>query len=206
MLDVLMSEFSLTRFPEVYQMRIPIKMICGVYHSQHYPNLRVVDEAPEDLNMIRKQRIRWQRGLCESLSLNREPLFPPRGGTVGWLACPFAILFECLSPVIVVIGYFAIIVGFAFNWISIEALTAFLPADVGLGMVVSVGALLLEELSFHIYPKSFHTLCMFAVAFVENLGYRQLNSIRRLIGLLRWISGTNATWGEMTCVAAWQSW
>jgi hypothetical protein len=104
-----------------------------------------------------------------------------------------------------VIGYFAIMIGFGLNWISIEALTVFLLADVGLGMVVSVSALLLEELSFHIYPKSVHTLCLFAVALVENLGYRQLNSIWRLIGLLRWIAGTKATWGQMTRVASWQS-
>jgi cellulose synthase/poly-beta-1,6-N-acetylglucosamine synthase-like glycosyltransferase len=357
--DILMSEFSLIRFPEVYQTRIPTKTIRGVYYSQHYPNLRVVDkenggkadalnaginlsryglfcsldadsivqrdslqrivqpflhdpttvacggtiriangcevsggflvkvgmpknwlalfqiveyirafffgrlgwspmnamliisgafglfqkdavlkvggyrgdtigedmelvvrlhrvlresrtpyritfvpdpicwtEAPEDVSTLRNQRIRWQRGLCESLSLNRDLLFHPRGGTVGWVAFPF---------VIVVVGYVTFIVGLALNWISLEAVTAFLLVEIGLGMVLSVSALLLEELSFHIYPKSVHTLSLFAVALVENLGYRQLNSIWRLIGLLRWISGTKASWGQMTRVASWQS-
>ena len=162
-------------------------------------------EGPEDLNTLRNQRIRWQRGLCESLSLNRELLFHPRGGTVGWLAFPFAVLFECLSPVIVVIAYFTMGIGFALSLISIEALTVFLLVDVGLGMVVSVSALLLQELSFHIYPKWVHSLCLFAVALVENLGYRQLNSIWRFIGLFRWISGAKASWGQMTRVATWQS-
>jgi cellulose synthase/poly-beta-1,6-N-acetylglucosamine synthase-like glycosyltransferase len=162
-------------------------------------------EAPEDLCTLRNQRIRWQRGLCESLFLNRELLFHPRGGAVGWLSFPFAILFECLSPVIVVIGYVSLIVCFALRLISLEAVTAFLLADVGLGMVVSVSALLLEELSFHIYPKPAHALLLFAVAVVENVGYRQLNSIWRLIGLVRWISGAKASWGQMTRVASWQS-
>jgi hypothetical protein len=93
---------------------------------------------------------------------------------VGWLAFPLAILFECLTPVVVVIGYVASFVAFAFSVISLEAVTAFLPADVGLGMVVSVSALLLEELSFHIYPKPSHTLGLFAIAIVKNVGYRQL--------------------------------
>jgi cellulose synthase/poly-beta-1,6-N-acetylglucosamine synthase-like glycosyltransferase len=162
-------------------------------------------EAPEDLCTLRNQRIRWQRGLCESLFLNRELLFHPRGGAVGWLSFPFAILFECLSPVIVVIGYVSLIACFALRLISLEAVTAFLLADVGLGMVVSVSALLLEELSFHIYPKPAHALLLFAVAVVENVGYRQLNSIWRLIGLVRWISGAKASWGQMTRVASWQS-
>jgi cellulose synthase/poly-beta-1,6-N-acetylglucosamine synthase-like glycosyltransferase len=162
-------------------------------------------EAPEDLRTLRNQRIRWQRGLCESLSINRELLFHPAGGTVGWLAFPFAILFECLSPVIVVVGYVTIVICFGLGLVSIEAVTAFLLADVGLGMVVSVSALLLEELSFHIYPKASHTLLLFAVAVVENVGYRQLNSFWRLIGFIRWLSGTKASWGEMARVASWQS-
>lgn len=162
-------------------------------------------EAPEDLRTLRNQRIRWQRGLCESLSLNRELLFHPQGGMVGWLAFPFAILFECLSPIVVVIGYATMIGGFAFSRISIEGVIAFLLADVGLGMVVSVSALLLEELSFHIYPKPSQTLWLFAVAIIENVGYRQLNSIWRLIGLTRWMLRTKANWGHMTRVASWQS-
>jgi len=162
-------------------------------------------EAPEDLRTLRNQRIRWQRGLCESLSLNRELLLHPTGGMVGWIAFPFAMFFECLSPVMIAIGYFTIVVCFGLGLISGAAVAAFLLADVGLGMVVSVSALLLEEMSFHIYPKPVHTLYLFAVALAENVGYRQLNSMWRLIGLVRWLSGKKASWGDMTRVASWQS-
>jgi len=162
-------------------------------------------EAPEDLRTLRNQRIRWQRGLCESLSLNRELLLHPTGGMVGWIAFPFAMFFECLSPVMIAIGYFTIVICFGLGLISGAAVAAFLLADVGLGMVVSVSALLLEEMSFHIYPKPVHTLYLFAVALAENVGYRQLNSMWRLIGLVRWLSGEKASWGDMTRVASWQS-
>jgi hypothetical protein len=60
-------------------------------------------------------------------------------------------------------------------------------------------------MSFHIYPKPVHTLYLFAVALAENVGYRQLNSMWRLIGLVRWLSGKKASWGDMTRVASWQS-
>jgi len=88
---------------------------------------------------------------------------------------------------------------------NVHALVGNVLADVGLGMVVSVSALLLEEMSFHIYPKPIHTLYLFAVALAENVGYRQLNSMWRLIGLVRWLSGEKASWGDMTRVASWQS-
>jgi hypothetical protein len=137
--------------------------------------------------------------------LNRELLLHPTGGMVGWIAFPFAMFFECLSPVMIAIGYFTIVACFGLGLISGAAVAAFLLADVGLGMVVSVSALLLEGMSFHIYPKPVHTLYLFAVALAENVGYRQLNSMWRLIGLARWLSGRRASWGNMTRVASWQS-
>ena len=82
-------------------------------------------EAPEDLRTLRNQRIRWQRGLCESLSLNRELLLHPTGGMVGWIAFPFAMFFECLSPVMIAIGYFTIVVCFGLGLISGAAVRRF---------------------------------------------------------------------------------
>ena len=143
-------------------------------------------------------------GLRKSVAESRVAVHPT-GGMVGWIAFPFAMFFECLSPVMIAIGYFTIVVCFGLGLISGAAVAAFLLADVGLGMVVSVSALLLEEMSFHIYPKPVHTLYLFAVALAENVGYRQLNSMWRLIGLVRWLSGKKASWGDMTRVASWQS-
>ena len=40
-------------------------------------------EAQEDLTTLKNQRIRWQRGLCESLMSNLDLLFHPKGGAVG---------------------------------------------------------------------------------------------------------------------------
>ena len=45
-------------------------------------------EAPEDLRTLKNQRIRWQRGLCDSLVGNLDLCCHPKGGTVGWLAFP----------------------------------------------------------------------------------------------------------------------
>ena len=62
-------------------------------------------ETPESLNMLRRQRMRWQRGLCESLFGNLGLLFCRNGGVAGWFAFPFMLLFECFGPLIEVSGY-----------------------------------------------------------------------------------------------------
>jgi cellulose synthase/poly-beta-1,6-N-acetylglucosamine synthase-like glycosyltransferase len=161
-------------------------------------------EAPESLRVLRSQRTRWQRGLAESLTLNLGLLFSRRGGAPGWLAFPFMALFEWLGPVIEVAGYVLMALGFAFGLVSGAAFAAFLLLAIGLGVALSVCALLLEELSFHVYKRPRELAALAAAAVLENFGYRQLIALWRLEGLWKWATGAKARWGEMTRSAQWQ--
>lgn len=154
-------------------------------------------EAPENLTTLRNQRTRWQRGLAESLSMNIGLLFHPKGGAVGWLAFPFMVVFEWLGPLLEVMGYLFMFLLFYFDMISGYAFGAFLLVAVGFGLLLSMSALLLEEMSFHIYPKTSHLAWLMLAAFVENFGYRQLNSVWRLTGLVNWLFFSKGRWGVM---------
>jgi len=72
----------------------------------------------------------------------------------------------------------------------------FLAAAIVLGIVLSMGSLVLEELSFRRYPKIFDLVILFAYAVLENFGYRQLNTWWRFKGFLDHILGKKG-WGEM---------
>ena len=161
-------------------------------------------EAPESLRVLKNQRVRWQRGLSESLTLNLPLLCHPRGGAPGWIAFPFMVLFEWLGPLIEVAGYAFMIAGFALGLVSIEAFVVFMVVALGFGLLLSTNALLLEEASFHVYPGLRSLPVLAAVAVLENFGYRQLNSVWRLWGLLRWMAGAKANWGDMKRTASWQ--
>lgn len=162
-------------------------------------------EAPEDLTTLKNQRIRWQRGLCESLTNNLDLLFHPKGGAVGWLAFPFMALFEWLGPVIEVFGYGFVTIGFILGFVFFKVWLVLLVAAISLGILLSVSAFFLEEMSFHVYPKPQHVLLLLLGAILENSGYRQLNSLWKMIGLYRWMVGKKATWGAMTRTASWHS-
>ena len=154
-------------------------------------------DAPEDLGTLRKQRIRWQHGLGQSLMLHKSLLFDPRAGTVGWLAVPFFYVFELFGPVVEIAGYiFMATAGFS-GWIAWETTALFFCLAVGLGVMLSTSALVLEEMSFHVYPRVRDLLRLFAVAILENLGYRQLTLVWRLQGLYGWLCGELPEWGEM---------
>lgn len=160
-------------------------------------------EAPEDWSTLCRQRMRWQRGLAESLSANYALCFNRHGGTAGWLAFPFLLAFELLGPFIEVSGFVFFLTAAACGWVSYQAFAIFLSLAIGLGIFLSVGALLLEELSFHVYPRIGQTLKLLLAAVVENLGYRQLLSVWRFIGLMQWAFGTKGRWGTMRRRGTW---
>ena len=167
------------------------------YKISYVPDPVCWTEAPEDVKTLRNQRIRWQRGLCESLWLNRSLLFHPRSGLAGWVAFPYFILFEWAAPLVELLGYMLLGVAFWSGAVRTDTVLLFLLAALGFGILVSTLALWLEELAFRIHPKARQLLLLFGVACLENFGYRQVNLWWRVRGMWQWARGKQGQWGEM---------
>ncbi len=153
-------------------------------------------ECPENLAVLGRQRDRWQRGLLESLFRHRKMLFNPRYGRLGLVAYPYFFFLEMIGPVVETLGYgvfaFTLLAGRA----SIAYVLAFLAVAFAFGMVLSISAVALEEVTFRRYPRRRDLLLLFLIAVLENLGYRQLNTYWRVKGTLSGILGRGG-WGAM---------
>ena len=160
-------------------------------------------EAPENLSALKNQRVRWQIGLAESLMANRSLLFNRKGGAVSWLAFPFFLIFECFGPILEVLGFIVVSYSFYIGLLPNEFFLVFLIMAFGLGMLISVISLSLEELSFRTSNNAVELLMLFIIAIIENLGYRQLNAIWRVTGMIKWMSKSDNKWGEMVREARW---
>ena len=135
--------------------------------------------------------------------MNMGLLFCAGGGWAGWVAFPFNVVFEWLGPIVEVSGYAFMILGFWYGVVSQPAFFAFTLVAVVLGVLQSTSALLLEEMSFHLYPEPRQVFALFLMSVLENFGYRQLTLVWRLQGLLQWMFGTRPKWGKMTRSANW---
>ncbi|QYR53037.1 glycosyltransferase family 2 protein [Lysobacter soyae] len=173
------------------------------YRITYVPDPICWTECPEDLRTLGRQRSRWQRGLSESLTMHAPWRFGLRGGAAAWLAWPFMALFEWLGPLIELIGYLGMAIGFLLGEINPFAFVLFLLVSLGLGILLSVNALLLETLSFRVYQRNRDLLALFAMAVVENFGYRQLTLFWRCRGLWQWASGRQHQWGVMKRSGSW---
>ena len=167
------------------------------YRIVFVPNPICWTEAPEDMATLKNQRIRWQRGLLESMFANLQLLFHYRGGWAGWAAFPFLLIFEAFGPIIETLGYIFVFVLALTGNISFQTMWVFYFATICFGILLSVSALLLEEISFKVYKRPKQFLILLFAILLENVGYRQINSWWRIVGVVRWIVGREAKWGHM---------
>jgi len=143
-------------------------------------------ECPETLNGLRKQRERWQRGLGETLEHNRVMLGNPRYGRVGLLAMPYYMLFEYLAPLVETAGIVILPFGWALGLVEWRLFLLFVIASFVYGLLLSVLALVLEELSFRRYRDPAQLARLVLVAVLESFGLRQLHVWWRLVALITW--------------------
>jgi cellulose synthase/poly-beta-1,6-N-acetylglucosamine synthase-like glycosyltransferase len=143
-------------------------------------------ECPETLRGLRNQRMRWERGLGETLDYCHTMLGKRRFGRIGLFALPYMMAFEYLSPLVEVAGWTILPIGWALGLLSASSFMVFTTAALAYGLCLSLATLVLEELSFRRYREPADLLRLCRAAVLENLGLRQLHSWWRLVALLTW--------------------
>src|SRR5437870_1515088 len=110
-------------------------------------------ESPSTLRMLARQRRRWQLGLCQTLWKYSAMLFNRKYGAIGTLSYTFQLYVEALGAVVEFLGYALIPLAFMLN----TALPALYVPFVILGLAyagfLSVGSVVLEELTHRRYPR-----------------------------------------------------
>jgi cellulose synthase/poly-beta-1,6-N-acetylglucosamine synthase-like glycosyltransferase len=165
-------------------------------------------ETPESRAVLRRQRRRWHRGLTEILARHRGMVLRPRYGVVGLVSMPWFVAFELLAPFFEVFGvaYLALMLALVgveeLGWLTLhlvdrDVLWILLSVSVLYAIVLSLAALLVEQLSFRRYRGTRSLLISIWAAVVENFGYRQLNAWWRVGGALEALRDTPAEWGNM---------
>ncbi len=153
-------------------------------------------EAPEKLKTLMRQRNRWHRGLVQVLWSQRGMLFNPRYGSMGMLAFPHAFMFEMLGPFLEILGYVVVLISFILGLLSLKFFLLFIAVAFLYGIILSMAAVLLEELSFRRYPGWIDLSKLVVFAILENIGYRQMLSLFKIKAF--WdVMRRRRSWGKM---------
>jgi cellulose synthase/poly-beta-1,6-N-acetylglucosamine synthase-like glycosyltransferase len=153
-------------------------------------------EVPTSIAVFGRQRERWHRGLISTMVAHRHVLFNPRYGATGLIAMPYFLFAELLAPVVEAAGLVVTVVCTVAGVLSWQFAVAFFAAAYLFGTLLSLAAILMEEVSFHRYRRPVDTLRLLAYACVEPLGFRQITVWYRLKAFVRYIKGDHS-WGRM---------
>jgi len=159
------------------------------YYIQFVPDPVCWTEVPSDLRSLARQRSRWQKGLLDVLLSNRDMLFRPRYGRIGWLALPYMWLFELLAPAIELGGIVTIALAAWFGVLSRGFFLQFFIFGYAFATVISIGSVLQEELTYKRYSDWQDVVRLVSYCFLEHFPYRQLHMIWRLQGLWQYMRG-----------------
>ena len=153
-------------------------------------------EVPSDMKTLRRQRNRWQRGLWETLWQHKSMAGNPRYGRLGVLAVPYFWIFEALAPVIEVLGYILLPIGLLGGYLDANFALLFLSLAIVYGMLLSQLAMGIETFLLSRYGRLSDRIILFAAAFLESFGYRQILVVERFIATFQ-VIGKKGHWGSM---------
>ena len=151
---------------QALQDRFPYR-VTYVHHANCYT------ELPSDMKSLLKQRNRWQRGLLDILSYHRRLLFSPKYKQVGMIAFPYFFIFEMM-------GYIALFIGLIMGILNAPLVIVLFVVTILLGMIISLFSLYITEKTTSFYSMK-ETLLLMSIAIIENLGYRQITSLHRVV-------------------------
>ena len=150
-------------------------------------------EVPSDLGSLLRQRNRWQRGLVESLWHNKKMFLNPRYGIIGMLGFPYFVVIEALGPIIEFVGYFSLILFFAFGIVGTNLALLFFIIAILWATLIHVGSVMLDNLIYKRYKSVGDLVKLSVLGLLEFFGYRQLIVMERFIGLFQF---RKSGWGK----------
>jgi cellulose synthase/poly-beta-1,6-N-acetylglucosamine synthase-like glycosyltransferase len=153
-------------------------------------------EVPVTFRVLRRQRTRWQRGLIDTLIRHRAMIGRPRFGTVGMVSLPGFVMFEMLSPIVELSGYILMPVLWALGLLSLSGAFVFFVLALMYTVLVSALAVLLEDIAFRRYPRTWDLGRLLLGALMENFGFRQLTVWWRVRAFWEYLRG-DLSWGAM---------
>lgn len=164
------------------------------YRIVYEPSAVIWTEVPPTVRVLRRQRIRWHRGLVQTVKDFRALTLNPKYGRLGMITWPGYVMFEFLAPIVEIIGYVVVPVGVLLGLLNLKAIALVIAVAYGVGLLNSLIAIILDE-PYGYANSGSDTVRLISAALVENLGFHQMTVIWRVRALF---GGQSVkSWGNM---------
>ncbi len=144
-------------------------------------------KVPESWDQLAAQRNRWHRGLADTLFKHKKMIGNPNYGWLGMFSLPFHLFFELLGPILELASYLLFFTLMITGLLNAEFAILFILFAVLYGLILSVGSILLDELTYKPHTRLRDVFSITIHAVFENFGFRQLHFWWRLRGLFDYL-------------------
>lgn len=164
------------------------------YRIVYAPDAIAWTEVPLTWDVLKKQRIRWHRGLVQVIWQYRGLILNPRHRFVGMVAWPAFILFEFIAPLLEFLGWIFVPMSLWMGILDPEVAVPLILISLFLGAGNSILALYLDE-RFGYYGSAGQTARLLLYTLIEHLGLRQRSVWWRVRAMI-W-NPRKKMWGDM---------
>jgi cellulose synthase/poly-beta-1,6-N-acetylglucosamine synthase-like glycosyltransferase len=154
-------------------------------------------EVPATREVLIRQRVRWARGLIQTLYMHKNIFFNPKYEKTGFLIFPYFFFFEFLIPILEVTGVIVLILGLFIldvNYINFLYLSLVVYLFY---LIVTFISILLDDIIYKNYANTKEIIILIIMAIIEPFCYHPVNVYASLKGYYHFFRQKEQSWGNM---------
>jgi cellulose synthase/poly-beta-1,6-N-acetylglucosamine synthase-like glycosyltransferase len=164
---------------------------------QYIPESLCWTEVPATKEVLIRQRVRWSRGLIQTLNLHKGIFFNPKYKRMGFLIFPYFFAYEFLIPILELIGVLVLIISFFvldidYIYFLYLTLTIYL-----FYLIITFISILLDDIIYKNYANTKEIIILVLMAIIEPFCYHPVNVYASLKGYYHFFRQKEQSWGNM---------
>jgi cellulose synthase/poly-beta-1,6-N-acetylglucosamine synthase-like glycosyltransferase len=168
------------------------------FEIKYIPESLCWTEVPSDSDVFLRQRVRWARGLIQTLFLHRNLFFNPKYKNTGLIVFPYYVFCEFVVPILEVIGLVFIFLDIYFFGINIPFLVIISIAVYCFYILITLSSIFLDQMIHKQYSNLKEVAKLILMVFIEPFVYHPLNIYASLKGYLHFLMQKEKKWGVMS--------
>jgi len=154
-------------------------------------------EVPATREVLIRQRVRWARGLIQTLYLHRNLFFKKKYGKLAFMILPYFFAFEFLVPILELLGVIVIILCIFFLDINFEMFFYLTFAVYMFYLTITIISIFLDDLLYKNYANLKEIMILIFMAMIEPIVYHPVNVYASLKGYMHFFRQKEQLWGNM---------
>ena len=154
-------------------------------------------EVPATKEIFLRQRVRWARGLIQTLYLHKKIILNPKYKRTGLISFPYYIACEFAVPILEVIGLIFIILNILFFGINYQFLIVISISVYLFYVLITLISVSLDQKVHKQYSSIKEILTLISMIFIEPLVYHPLNVYASIKGYFHFLMNKEKKWGAM---------